>query len=179
MLTLSALVSSLVAATPVVGEVAPDFTVKDVDGVELKLSTLVTRGPVILAFFPKAFTGGCTRELTAYRDRYAEIEKHGGKVVAISMDDVETEKRFRDSLKAPYPFVADPKGEVVKLFDVKLPVLSMSKRVTFVVGAARKILMVQEGNDAIEPTGAISACSITSSAALKLVTGKGSDAGRE
>lgn len=56
MLTL--LVSSLLAAQPVVGEVAPDFTVKSVDGVELKLSSLVERGPVVLAFFPKAFTPG-------------------------------------------------------------------------------------------------------------------------
>jgi peroxiredoxin len=48
----------LLASTPGVGDVAPDFTVKDVDGVELKLSSLVERGPVVLAFFPKAFTPG-------------------------------------------------------------------------------------------------------------------------
>ena len=47
-----------VAATPKVGDVAPDFTAKDTDGKELKLSQMVKQGPVILAFFPKAFTGG-------------------------------------------------------------------------------------------------------------------------
>ena len=52
------LVSSLLAAQPAVGEVAPDFTVKDVEGAELTLSSLVARGPVVLAFFPKAFTPG-------------------------------------------------------------------------------------------------------------------------
>lgn len=52
------LASSLLAAQPVVGELAPDFTVKDLDGAELKLSSLVERGPVVLAFFPKAFTPG-------------------------------------------------------------------------------------------------------------------------
>lgn len=56
MLTL--MVSSMLAAQPAVGEFAPDFTVKDVDGVELTLSSLVERGPVVLAFFPKAFTPG-------------------------------------------------------------------------------------------------------------------------
>ena len=55
---LSLLTASLLAAQPAVGEVAPDFIVKDVDGVELKLSSLVERGPVVLAFFPKAFTPG-------------------------------------------------------------------------------------------------------------------------
>ena len=52
------LLTSLLAAQPAVGDVAPDFTVKDVDGVELTLSSLVERGPVVLAFFPKAFTPG-------------------------------------------------------------------------------------------------------------------------
>jgi peroxiredoxin len=56
MLTL--LLTSLLSAQPVVGDVAPDFTVKDVDGVELTLSALVERGPVVVAFFPKAFTPG-------------------------------------------------------------------------------------------------------------------------
>lgn len=55
---LAILTSTLLAAQPAVGEVAPDFTVKDIDGVELTLSSLVERGPVVVAFFPKAFTPG-------------------------------------------------------------------------------------------------------------------------
>ena len=55
---LSILTASLLAAQPGVGDVAPDFTVKDIDGVELTLSSLVERGPVVVAFFPKAFTPG-------------------------------------------------------------------------------------------------------------------------
>jgi peroxiredoxin len=52
------LVAALLSSTPAVGDVAPDFTVKDIDGTTLQLSKLVEEGPVILAFFPKAFTGG-------------------------------------------------------------------------------------------------------------------------
>ena len=55
---LSLLLTSVLAAQPMVGGIAPDFAVKDVDGVELKLSSLVERGPVVMAFFPKAFTPG-------------------------------------------------------------------------------------------------------------------------
>lgn len=55
---LALVVTSLMSAQPAVGDVAPDFTVKDLDGVELTLSSLVERGPVVLAFFPKAFTPG-------------------------------------------------------------------------------------------------------------------------
>lgn len=55
---LAPLVAALLAAAPSVGQIAPDFTVKDIDGNELTLSKLVEQGPVILAFFPKAFTPG-------------------------------------------------------------------------------------------------------------------------
>lgn len=57
-MVLSLLTSALLAAAPQVGELAPDFTVTDVDGVELSLAKLVEKGPVVLAFFPKAFTPG-------------------------------------------------------------------------------------------------------------------------
>jgi len=174
---MTALLLALLAAAPKVGEVAPDFTVKDTEARELTLSKLVERGPVVLAFFPKAFTGGCTRELTSYRDRSADIEKHQGTVIAISTDDLETQKKFKTSLEAKYAFVADNDLKLVNAYDVKMPILSMSKRVTFVIGAGRKVLSIQEGSDAIETTGAVSACTVAANQALQLVTGA-PDAGR-
>lgn len=92
-------------------------------------------------------------------------------MIAISTDDVETQKRFRESLKAPYHFVADEKAELVKLFDVKVFLFTISKRVTFVVGPGRKILSIQEGSDAIDPSGAVTACSIKPPDSLKYLTG--------
>jgi peroxiredoxin len=92
-------------------------------------------------------------------------------VIAISTDDVETQKKFRESLKAPYHFIADEKATLVKLFDVKVFLLTMSKRVTFVVGPGMKILSIQEGSDAIDPSGAVSACSIKPPESLKYLTG--------
>ena len=76
------------------------------------------------------------------------------------MDDVETMKKFKAELKAPFPFVADPDGKIVKLFDVKAPVISIANRNTFVVGPDLKIVAVQSGGDAIEPAPAVRACSI-------------------
>lgn len=163
------------AATPNVGEVAPDFTVKDTDGRVLTLSKLVEQGPVVLAFFPKAFTSGCTRELVSYREHHADIVKHRGTVIAISTDDLQTQTKFKASLSAPYSFVADSDAVLVKLYEVKMPVLKLSKRATFVVGAGRKVLSKQEGEDAIETSGAVQACTLVANEALKVVTG--SDAG--
>lgn len=76
------------------------------------------------------------------------------------MDDVDTLKKFKASLKAPFSFVADPKGELVQAFDVKVPVLSMAQRFTFVIGEDRKILHVDTGSDAIDASKAVEACPI-------------------
>lgn len=74
------------------------------------------------------------------------------------MDDAETLRRFKDSLKAQFHFVPDPEGELVGLYDVKTPVLSYAQRYTFVIGQDRKILKVDSGGDAIDASKAISAC---------------------
>jgi peroxiredoxin len=87
------------------------------------------------------------------------------------MDDRDTAHRFKESLKAPYSFVGDPKGELVKAFDVKAFLLPISKRITFVVGPKREVLSISEGNDAIDPSGAVAACSLKPPEALKYVTG--------
>lgn len=81
-------------------------------------------------------------------------------MIAISMDDRETQHRFKTELKAPFSFVADPEGKVVNLYDVKTPVVSYAQRYTFVVGTDRKVLKVESGGDAIDPEGAIVACPI-------------------
>ncbi len=99
--------------------------------------------------------------------------KHQGTVVAISTDDAETSKRFKASLKAPYSFVADWEQTLVKAYDVKMFLLGVSKRVTFVIGPGRKVLSVQEGNEAIDPSGAVSVCSLKAPESLKFLVGDG------
>ncbi len=108
--------------------------------------------------------------MTAYRERYADITKAQATVIAISTDDAETQAKFKASLKAPYSFVADADAKVVKAFDVKTPVLTLAKRVTFVVGPGRRVLSKQEGSDALEPSGAVRACSLAPPESLKFVT---------
>jgi len=76
------------------------------------------------------------------------------------MDDRETLQRFKSELKAPFPFVPDPDGKLVGLFDVKMPVMSIAQRYSFVIGEGRKILKVQTGSDAVNPSDAIAACPI-------------------
>lgn len=74
------------------------------------------------------------------------------------MDDAVTLKKFKQELKAPFAFIPDPDGKVVKDYDVKTPVVSFAQRYTFVIGEGRKILKVESGKDAIDPAGAVEAC---------------------
>lgn len=81
-------------------------------------------------------------------------------MLAISMDDRDELAKFKASLKAPFPFIPDPEGRIVRLYNVKTPVVSFALRFTFVVGPERKILKVDSGRDAIDPSTAIVACSL-------------------
>jgi peroxiredoxin len=98
--------------------------------------------------------------MQAYRDRYAEIQKQNGRVLAISTDDVDTLKKWRAELKAPQTFIADPEGKIVRLFDTKMAIVNVASRKTFVVGPGRKVLEVQEGGDAIDAAPAVRACGL-------------------
>jgi len=103
--------------------------------------------------------------MQAYRDRYAEIQKLNGRVLAISTDDVDTLKKWRAELKAPQTFIAYPDGKLVRLFDTKMAIVNVASRRTFVIGPGRKILEVQEGGDAIDAAPAVRACGLHHDAA--------------
>jgi peroxiredoxin len=80
-------------------------------------------------------------------------------VIAVSSDGADTLKSWRDELKASnVTFVSDEDLKLIHLFDVKMPVLGLASRHTFVIGKDRKVLSVEEGSDAINPEGAIRAC---------------------
>ncbi len=88
------------------GENAPDFTLPADDGRQVKLSEL--RGtPVVLYFYPKDDTPGCTKEACAFRDRSAELAQRGAVVLGVSPDDVASHGRFRDKYSLNFPLLAD------------------------------------------------------------------------
>ena len=89
------------------------------------------------------------------------IERFAGKnaqVLGVSMDDLDTQKRFAESLKLPFPLLADPGGTVAEAYGVKSG--SYANRVTFVIDPDGKVVKSVEGKDAIDPTGALDACPI-------------------
>ena len=90
-----------------VGKKAPAFTLTADDGKKVKLSDL-QGSPVILYFYPKDDTPGCTKEACAFRDRKAEMEQLGVKLLGVSPDTVESHGKFRDKYSLNFPLLADP-----------------------------------------------------------------------
>ena len=110
-----------------VGAPAPEFTLRDAKGASLKLSEL--RGQqVVVYFYPKDDTPGCTKEACAFRDSFAKYEAAGIRVVGISQDTEESHATFRAKHKLPFPLAADADGSISKAFGVK-STLGMSSRV--------------------------------------------------
>jgi peroxiredoxin Q/BCP len=148
----------LAASSLKVGDKAPDFTLPDQDGKPVALSDALKRGPVILAFYPKAFTPGCTKQNSNFRDKYAEVEQKGAQVFGISVDPVETQKKFKEEYKLPYSLLSDEGGKVAKQYAGLMPVMGVASRANFVIGQDGKITEIVEGSDAIDPNSAIANC---------------------
>lgn len=123
-----------------VGDTVEDFTARLEDGSETTLSTLLADGPVVLFFYPKAFTGGCTAEACHFRDLGAEFDEVGATRVGISRDDVDTQARFRAETGLDYPLIADTDGSVAAVFGAKRLGPLWSKRQTFVIDTDRRVL---------------------------------------
>jgi len=78
----------------------------------------------------------------------------------VSADDLETQKKFKASLAATFPFVSDPEARLITLYDVKTPVVTFAKRTTFVIGRDRRITSVTTGGDAVDPKQAVDAATM-------------------
>jgi peroxiredoxin Q/BCP len=153
------LIAMLLGATSLkVGDKAPDFTLTDQDGKPVTLSKALEAGPVILAFYPKAFTPGCTKQNSNFRDKYAEVEQKGAQVFGVSTDTVETQKKFKAEYQLPYSLLSDPDGKVAKQYSGTIAVVGLASRANFVIGQDGKIAQIVEGGDAVDPNAAIAAC---------------------
>jgi len=122
------------------GDTAPAFTLSDQHGNEVSLDSLLAAGPIVLFFYPKAMTTGCTKESCHFRDLAAEFAELGAQRVGISADKVDKQAAFDAKHDLGYPLLSDPDRKVASGFGVKRPGPIMNKRATFVIGADRRIL---------------------------------------
>jgi peroxiredoxin Q/BCP len=95
--------------------------------------------------------------MSGLRDVHTQLTDADAQVLGVSMDNLETQTKFADSLKLPFPLLADPEGVAAKAYGVA-NAAGYANRVTFVIGKDGKIASVIEGKDAIDPSATLSAC---------------------
>jgi peroxiredoxin Q/BCP len=119
---LASLPPSLASAELAVGTNAPAFSTKAAQGgkdMTFTLSAALTKGPVVVYFYPKSFTSVCTEEAHLFAEAMPEFETLGSTVIGISADTIETQRDFsRTECRDKFPVAADPQGKVVKAYDV-------------------------------------------------------------
>lgn len=115
------------------GQPAPDFSLVDQDGNTQTLVALRQRGPVVVYFYPKDETPGCTAEACSFRDHFADFTDAGAQVVGISSDTVASHKAFAEHHRLPFILLSDPGGRVRKLFGVPKTLGLLDGRVTYVI----------------------------------------------
>ncbi|UCD73101.1 MAG: thioredoxin-dependent thiol peroxidase [Candidatus Bathyarchaeota archaeon] len=125
------------------GEEAPDFTLEADDGREVSLSDYRGKS-VVLYFYPKDGTPGCTREAIEFRDIVDELEKEDAVVLGVSKDSIKSHQRFKQKHNLPFTLLSDPEGKVLELYGVWKE-KSMYGR-TF-MGVERTTFLINENGD--------------------------------
>ena len=127
-----------------VGDAAPDFTLPGSDGKTYKLADYRGKQAVVLAWFPKAFTPGCTTECKVLAQHGAKLKKFDAAYFTASVDKPEKNKEFAKSVGADYPILSDPGGEVARAYGVTGAVQKWASRWTFYIGVDGKILYIDK-----------------------------------
>lgn len=115
------------------GQPAPDFTAPQTGGGEFRLSDLKGKSAVVLYFYPKDETPGCTAEACAFRDSYEIFHDAGAEVVGVSGDSVESHEQFAEHHELPFVLISDKGGAIRRLYGVKATLGIWPGRVTFVI----------------------------------------------
>jgi peroxiredoxin Q/BCP len=124
-----------------IGDKAPDFALLDQNGKTIRFSELIGGKAIVIYFYPKDFTPGCTEEAYAFRDKYEVFKDAGAEVIGISSDSIESHKRFAKELNLPYELLSDVDGEVRKLYGAS-SLGGIPGRFTFVIDKSGTIRMV-------------------------------------
>ena len=116
------------------GDRLPEVTVLDDQGTEVTTTDLLG-GPLVLYFYPKDDTPGCTSEASQFRDIYDQFEEKNARIVGVSRDSVESHQRFKNKFAIPFPLLADTESKLYKAFGV-------NGRSTFLIDATGTIVRV-------------------------------------
>jgi|SRR5581483_6188732 len=137
------------AGSPKVGDTAPLVSGKDQDGHEWKLVHDIGRKVVLLYFYPKDDTAGCTHEACGFRDRMATLKDEGVDVIGVSFDSKESHKKFIFKYNLNFPLIADTDGDIADAYGVRRePGKKMDRRVSFLIALDGHIVHITDSPNA-------------------------------
>ena len=121
-----------------VGDAAPDVASRDEQGLAVRLAALYGDGFALVYFYPKADTPGCTAQACSLRDDFAELQARGVRVIGVSSDGPEAQRRFKEKYRLPFTLLADTDHAVANAFGVRL-MLGMTHRQSFLIKGGRVV----------------------------------------
>ena len=126
-----------------VGDTIPRFTAKDTDGNDFDSATVVGHKPLVIYFYPKDNTPGCTAQACSFRDQYEDFKDLGAEVIGISSDSVASHQKFSKQFKLPFILLSDSDKKIRKLFGVPAGMFGLIPgRVTYVTNKNGVIQMI-------------------------------------
>jgi peroxiredoxin Q/BCP len=136
--------SALAGPVPKAGETAPLIEGKDQDGKTWKLADAVGKQVVLLYFYPKDDTPGCTKEACGLRDRMADLKPDKVEVIGVSFDSTDSHQKFIAKYNLNFPLLADIDGKIADAYGVRMTGRNMARRVSFLIGLDGKIAHVTD-----------------------------------
>jgi peroxiredoxin Q/BCP len=126
-----------------VGDKIPNFVAKDTEGNDFDIKDLAGKKPLVIYFYPKDSSPGCTAQACSFRDQYEDFKDLGAEVIGISGDSVESHKKFAKQYKLPFILLSDDFKKIRKLFGVSSNMFGMLPgRVTYVADRNGEIKMI-------------------------------------
>jgi peroxiredoxin Q/BCP len=130
------------AAIPQAGDSAPLISGQDQDGKDFNLADHIGKKVVLLYFYPKDFTGGCTKEACSFRDGFEDFATNNVEIVGVSFDSADSHLQFITKYKLPFTLLADTDGKIADAYGVRMNGKNMASRVSFLIGLDGKIVHV-------------------------------------
>ncbi len=134
--------SGIGAETPKVGDKAPLIKAQDQDGKTFNLAEVVGKKVVLLYFYPKDDTPGCTKQACGLRDRMGDLKKDNVQVIGVSFDSADSHKKFIAKHNLNFPLLVDTDGKIADAYGVRSQGRNMAKRASFLIGLDGKIAHV-------------------------------------
>ena len=126
-----------------VGDTIPNFTAKDTNGSDFDIATIVGHKPLVIYFYPKDNTPGCTAQACSFRDQYEDFKDLGAEVIGISSDSVGSHQKFAKQFKLPFILLSDSDKKIRKLFGVPTGMFGLLPgRVTYVTDKNGVVQMI-------------------------------------